>query len=78
MTYKDKFYALIFALLLVGGSLWGYRIYQWRLSVNDRAYKAELILQYLSEPILTGPNGEKISRAQALDLLIQQAASPKQ
>lgn len=77
MTYKEKFYALIFGLLFVGGSIWSYRIYQWRLSVNDRSYKAELVLQYLSEPILTGPKGEKISRAQALDLLIQAAASPK-
>lgn len=77
MTYQDKFYALIATLVLVGGSVWSYRIYQWRQSVNDRGYKAELVLQYLSEPILTGPKGEKISRAQALDILIQNAASPK-
>lgn len=60
--------------LVLGAALEGYR---WKKNVDLRGWKGETAYQYLAEPAFKGPNGEALSRAQALDLLFAQLTQKK-
>lgn len=76
---KARLQGVALAILLVLAAVGGWRIYQWRLWVIQRADAAEQIYRYLAEPIEM-PDGKKFTRAQLLDALVRQAvehAEPK-
>jgi hypothetical protein len=75
------FFIAIF-LVLVGER--AYAVYQWKVSLESRLAAAESRLAnaeqafvYLSTPVLTLPDGTKLSRAQLLDLIQAKAVKPE-
>lgn len=63
---------IVISLSIIGSVDLGIRIYKWRQYVNDAAWKANVVYNYLSEPVLEA-NGQKFNRAQAFDYILNQS-----
>jgi hypothetical protein len=50
-----------------------YQTYQWKLRVDARLQRTDLLYAYLTEEVAKDQNGKPLTRAQVLDLMVQQA-----